>query len=338
MLKYFKGSFIVAAVGLILGYLLGGPTGLFITAILAVLEVSLSFDNAIVNAKELETMEPIWQQRFLTWGMAIAVFGMRVLFPLLIVCIVAKIGPLSALQLAMFEPETYKTTLTSAHTSVMGFGGAFLFMVFLKFFLDSDKEDHWFEQIEHKLAKLGVINTLEAGIILTLTIFVSMYLESVHGIEEAYAFMKASVWGIVVYIAVDVLHHVMGEEDDSGAIVRTGLTSLIYLEILDSSFSFDGVIGAFAITTNIFIMAIGLGIGAMFVRSMTLMLVDKGTLAQYQYLEHGAFWAIGSLATIMFYSTIHEVSEIVTGGLGAAFILSALYASIQAKKSELATA
>lgn len=335
MIKYFGNAFIFAGIGLGLGFLLGGPTGLFITAILAILEVSLSFDNAIVNAKELAHMEEVWKKRFLTWGMAIAVFGMRIVFPLLIVSIVAGIGPIDSLVMAISEPEKYKETITSAHVDIMGFGGAFLFMVFLKFFLDGDKDTHWLGAIENRLARLGVIDTIEAGIILALSVGISMYLKSTHGIEEAYSFLVASVLGIVVYIVVDAIHLVLGEEDHTGTIVRTGLASFIYLEVLDASFSFDGVIGAFAVTDNFFIIAIGLGIGAFFVRSMTLMLDDKGTLAEFKFLEHGAFWAIGSLAVIMFGSTIHEVSEVVTGGIGAAFILLALVSSIFYNRKEI---
>jgi hypothetical protein len=97
---------------------------------------------------------------------------------------------------------------------------------------------------------------------------------------------------------------------------------------LDASFSFDGVVGAFAITNNLFIIMIGLGVGAMFVRSLTIMLVDKGTLSEYRYLEHGAFYAIGILAAIMFAGTIKHIPEVVTGLLGALFIALSLFSSI----------
>src|SRR5207245_6010504 len=73
----------------------------------------------------------------------------------------------------------------------------------------------------------------------------------------------------------------------------------LYLEVLDASFSFDGVVGAFAITSDPIIIAIGLGIGAMFIRSLTVYLVKKGTLAEYVYLEHGALYAIGALAILL---------------------------------------
>lgn len=101
-LSYFKWAFIVTVVGLILGGYLGWEmtgtvsgtaTIFFICAVLAVLEISLSFDNAIVNANKLKEMTPVWQHRFLTWGILIAVFGMRIVFPLLIVVVAPMSAP-----------------------------------------------------------------------------------------------------------------------------------------------------------------------------------------------------------------------------------------------------
>lgn len=336
-MKYYKSTLIAAFIGLSLAYFIAGPTGLFIAAILAVLEVSLSFDNAIVNAIELEKMEDKWKKRFLTWGMLIAVFGMRILFPLVIVGVVAEISPWAALHMAIFEPDVYKTTIQSAHVTVMGFGGSFLYMVFLKFFLNGSKDVHWLNAIEDKLTRIGIIDTIEAGITLLFSIFVSNYLESTHGLQAAHSFLVSSVLGIVTYIAVDGLRLFLQDSEADEAVnvaTKTGFASFMYLEILDSSFSFDGVIGAFAITNSLFIIAIGLGIGAYAVRSMTIMLVDKGTLNEYRYLEHGAFWAIGCLASIMFVNTFYEIPEVVTGGLGITFILLALYSSIKQNKLE----
>ena len=87
----------------------------------------------------------------------------------------------------------------------------------------------------------------------------------------------------------------------------------LYLEVLDASFSFDGVIGAFAITNDIVLMALGLGIGAMYVRSLTVYLVRQGTLDDYVYLEHGAHYAIGALAVILLVTIQYEINEIITG-------------------------
>ena len=90
--------------------------------------------------------------------------------------------------------------------------------------------------------------------------------------------------------------------------------------MLDASFSFDGVVGAFAITSDPIIIAIGLGVGAMFIRSLTVYLVRKGTLSEYVYLEHGALWAIGALAVLLLITIKYDVPEVVTGLIGVGFI------------------
>lgn len=131
---------------------------------------------------------------------------------------------------------------------------------------------------------------------------------------------------LVLYLLIHSFDAFFGSE---GA--RNGLVGFLYLEILDASFSFDGVIGAFALSDNIFIIMIGLGVGAMFVRSLTLYLVEKETLQEYIYLEHGAHYAIGTLALIMFLKIFIEVSEIITGLIGVGFITLSFACSTIAK-------
>src|SRR5512137_1478502 len=151
-LRYFTASIVVTVLGLAAGAAFGwysrhtgeGVAGtVFIVAVLSVLEVSLSVDNAVVNASVLRHMTPIWRHRFLTWGIAIAVFGMRVVFPLLVVSIVAGIGPFAALRLAALEPREYARIMGEAHVALGAFGGAFLGMVCLRYFFDAEKDVHW---------------------------------------------------------------------------------------------------------------------------------------------------------------------------------------------------
>lgn len=328
--KYYKGSLLFTAVCLALGAWLGwemsggsvqGTLGvIWIVLILGVLEVSLSFDNAVVNATVLRHMDAVWRRRFLTWGIAIAVFGMRIIFPLAIVAIAAQLDPISAIKLAAGNPQEYERIITSAHVGIAGFGGAFLGMVGLKFFFDSDKEVHWIAVIESQLAKLSSVQSVEIALVLLFMYGVSTLLPE----HEAVTYLVSGIFGIVVFIGVEAIGSLLeGEEDElTGVVARSGLASFLYLEVLDASFSFDGVIGAFALSNNLFIIALGLGIGAMFVRSMTVMLVDRGTLAQYRFLEHGAFWAIIALAVIMLLSASERfhIPETVTGLIGAVFI------------------
>ncbi len=95
------------------------------------------------------------------------------------------------------------------------------------------------------------------------------------------------------------------------------------------------MIGAFALSNNLFIIAIGLGVGAMFVRSLTIMLVERETLACYRYLEHGAFYAIIALALMMFVNAVTHISEVVTGLIGAGFIVTAFLDSIRYNRRAL---
>lgn len=337
--KYFSSSVWVTILGLALSYWIGWYYGhgshsvaismLFITAVLSVLEVSLSFDNAVVNAKVLNTMTPVWRHRFITWGMLIAVFGMRLVFPLLIIVIVAKLSPWAAVYLAATQPEEYARIMTSVHTEIAGFGGAFLLMVALKYFFDVNKDVHWISVIERPLVKLGRMDAIELGISILAVYAISVYMPA----EESKAFLVSALLGLVTYIAVDGIGAFLQAPDEAmNDIHKASAASFLYLEVLDASFSFDGVVGAFAITNNLFIIAIGLGIGAMFVRSMTIMLVDKGTLSEFVYLEHGAFYAIGALAATMFINTSLHIPEVITGLIGAAFIGFALMSSIQHNK------
>jgi len=342
MFSYFKGALLFALVCLALAAwlgwtLTGTATGTFgvlwIVAVLGVLEVSLSFDNAVVNATVLKDMSAVWRQRFLTWGIAFAVFGMRIVFPLAIVAIAARVGPIEAVRLAVADPAEYERLITSAHIGISGFGGAFLAMVGLKFFFDRDKEIHWIDMIETQLSRFGSVYALEIGLVLLALYGVSTLLPG----EEAATFIVAGIFGLLAFIAVEAVGTILEPPETDAAAhpgvdliaiaAKAGLSGFLYLNVLDSAFSFDGVIGAFALSNNIFVIALGLGIGAMFVRSMTVMLVDRGTLAQYRYLEHGAFWAILVLAAILLVGARYPVPEVFTGLVGAVLIALSLWAS-----------
>jgi len=334
-MTYFRNSFLVTIAGLVLGafigweadrHLGGAFSSMFIVAVLAILEVSLSFDNAVVNATVLKEMTPIWRHRFITWGIAIAVFGMRIVFPLVIVAIIARIDPMAALVMAAAHPDEYSRVLTSAHVTVSAFGGAFLAMVGLKHFFNYDKAVHWIAFIERPLTRLGRIEAVELGLVLLLLYLVSNHLVGSEKVE----FLVAGIFGLLTYIAVDGVSVLLKVETAvAGAAARTGAASFLYLEVLDASFSFDGVIGAFALSNNLFVIAIGLGVGAMFVRSLTIMLVEQEALASYRYLEHGAFYAIIALAVIMFFNAVKHIPEVITGLIGGGFIVAAFLDSIR---------
>lgn len=344
-LRYFRHALWVSVAGLALAAVLGGSAGLWAAFNLALLETSLSFDNAVVNASILRHWDKRWQQRFLLWGMLVAVFGMRVLFPLLIVAVIAHAAPLpgpfsiyewlssghwpasDVLTMAIVAPQRYAATLQSAHIEVMAFGGTFLLQVFWHFFLNQNKEGYWLRPIERAMQQLGRLEM--AGVVLTLLVLLAIaaFLPQ----PQAYKLLLAGSWGLVAYTIVNGISALMGSD---GSVVRASWGGFLYLELLDASFSFDGVLGAFALTRNIFLIAIGLGIGAMFVRSFTLMLVEKGTLSELRYLEHGAFWAIGALAVVMLLAPVLEVPDAATGGVAAALIVLAGLHSLLANRRD----
>ncbi len=304
---------------------------LWIVSVLAVLEISLSFDNAVVNAAVLADMDPAWQRRFLTWGMLIAVLGTRVVFPLAIVGFAAGLGPVEAVRLSLADPARYEAILTGAHLAIAGFGGAFLVMVGLGFFVDPDKEVHWLGWIERRLAHAGSVKAAEIAVVLIVLAAIARALAPAQGLT----FVLAGIAGLVAFVMVDGLGAMLESRAQrralTGAVARAGLGSFLYLNLLDASFSLDGVIGAFALTNNMVIIAIGLSIGALFVRSLTLLMVRAGTLSEYRFLEHGAFWAIIALGLIMLGSALIEVPEALTGLIGAVLIAASVWWSVRHK-------
>ncbi len=311
------------------GSLSGTAQMLWIIVVLSILEISLSFDNAVVNASVLKDMDRVWQKRFLTWGILFAVFGMRIVFPLAIVAIAAGLDPMQTIDLSLNNPAEYERIVSSAHVGIAGFGGAFLAMVGLKFFFDGEKDIHWITAVERFLGRFSALPAAEIALLLLAVWGISLVLPD----AEALTFLVAAILGLVTFIAVEGVSTLLELNEEkkrlAGAVVRSGLGGFLYLNILDASFSFDGVIGAFALSNNMIVIALGLSIGALFVRSMTIHLVEKGTLAQYRYLEHGAFWAIIVLGAIMLLSAKYHIPETVTGLLGAILIGLSLYWSIR---------
>ncbi len=332
ILRTFRWSFAVTALGLAGALVLGGTDAVTTVAILALLEISLSFDNAVVNAGVLERLSEFWQRLFLTIGIAIAVFGMRLVFPLLIVTVTAKMGPVETVDLALHHGSEYGVKLEDAHPMIAAFGGMFLLMLFLEFFF-TPRRRTWLTWLERPLARIGRLRQFSI-------VVCSIVLASVGGwfsddppgppVDQSAPVMIAGVLGIGTYVLIKGLGEKFEDKSATatGAVGRAAFFLFLYLEVLDASFSFDGVIGAFAVSSSLFVITAGLGIGAMYIRSLTLYLVHKGTLDEYVYLEHGAHWAIGALAVAMLVGISTEVPELVSGGTGAAIILASLLASI----------
>ena len=337
-MQYFRFSFFLTFCSLLfvsyLGYLQNELAGalnlLLLTSILILLEISLSFDNAVVNASILKNWSVFWQKIFLTIGIFIAVFGMRLIFPLLIVSITTNLAVMEVFNLAINQPTIYAQELTSHHLEVSAFGSMFLLLVFLNFLFDSNRKIYWIGKFEQKLSMPG--KTKFISYICALFILISfMYM-----IEESKqsVFFISGLWGVIIYFIIQLICHLLekGSNKVQDLIKNGSIVGFLYLEILDASFSFDGVIGSFAITKDIIIIMIGLGTGAMFVRSITIYLVEKQTLDKYIFLEHGAHYAIGILSFIMLLNTKFHIPELITGVVGISFIIFSLYSSIKYNK------
>lgn len=316
-------SLVAVAAGVAV-YLWGGAAAFVLFLILAGLETTLSFDNAVVNAKILARMSERWQRRFLTWGILIAVFGTRLILPVLIVAAAAWLTPLAVLQLAIFDPIHYGEYLHGAHVSIAAFGSAFLFLVSLKYFFNDRKTVHWISIIERLLSRWGGVEAIEIGLVLTVLLAASLLSP-----QNTAAILVAGLVGVVLFIIIQGIAQSF-EEGATHSIemsAKAGAALFAYLNVLDSAFSLDGVVAAFAISSSVPVIVAGLGVGALFVRSFTVMLVRAKTLETLRYLEHGAHYAILGLAIAMLAGIFVEVPETITGLIGGVFIALAYWSS-----------
>jgi len=359
ILRNFGWAFGGTVLALAAATLFWGWAGLGVVLILAILEISLSFDNAVVNAGVLRRMSPLWQRIFLTVGVLVAVVGMRLVFPLLVVGLTAQIGPQTVIQLALdprrtYDGMDYAQHLSAAHPAIAAFGGMFLLMIFLGFLFE-ENEISWLDWLEKPLQRIGREPQLPVLISLVLLLVTARLFAGAH----AETVLLSGIAGLATFLAVSGLSEWFEASQESepdggegeGDAGRSGpararahaqvagkaaVFLFIYLEVLDASFSFDGVVGAFAVSRNLFQIALGLGIGALYIRSLTVYLVRRGTLDDYVYLEHGAHYAIGALAVILLISIRYDVPELVTGLIGVLFIASALYSSIRQRRADRA--
>lgn len=330
---------IAALIGTVWGF---GWASLLIMIILIIVEITFSFENAIINAKILTNMSRFWQNIFLTVGIFIAIFGMRVVFPIAIVAITANLAWRDVIDLALNHPEEYSHELEAAHPQIAAFGGAFLLMLALHFFLDDNRKTLWFKKFERVAQKFATfwMPAVVAALVVVVLAFLPFN-------EHRTDTLVAGFLGIVTYAVIQGLIHLfekLKNRSTNGKATKevakqTGLvafSSFLYLEILDASFSFDSVIGAFAVTNEVILIALGLGVGAVWVRSLTIFMVRKGTLGTYRYLEHGAHYTVFVLSAVLLLGIFWHVPEIIAGLVGIGLITSAIIASRQANAAEKA--
>jgi uncharacterized protein len=317
---------------LIIWILVGWELGLaaFITVvILTLLEMTFSADNAVINSKVLVTLSPFWQRLFMTVGIFIAVFLIRFALPILIVMITATLSAKDALDLALNHPHEYETNLKEAEPLINAFGGTFLLMTALHYFIDVEKDIHWFQALEKRLKLLDKIYFITPYLALLVTGVMYFTVDAEH--RNTVLIAAASAIGLHMFLSWinEIMTKKRKASKNAHKVGMAALAAFLYLEVLDASFSLDGVIGAFAITSNVIIIMAGLGAGAVWIRAMTIHLTRAKVLAKYIFLEHGAHWAIAFLSSIMILKLYHvEPPEWIIGLLGIAFISLSIWRSI----------
>lgn len=329
MFRFFGTSGFLTVAAIVAAYVALGPGAALATVVLIAIEIAFSFDNAIINAKVLVRLSKFWQQMFLTIGMIFAIVGMRFIFPILIVMFTADLSWNQVIDEAFNNPKAYGDHLAEAHTSISAFGGSFLLLLSLYFFLEDDVlKVLWLKKIERPLQRIGGSFWLPP-LLATIAVVLLAYFAG----HETSVVLKYGLLGVFTYTAMKLFIDMLGIFTPVEQKIYTGWAAFLafmYLQVLDASFSFDGVLGAFAITDQIMIIALGLGVGAIWVRSMTVFLVRKGTLATYKYLEHGAHYAILVLALALLGSIYLEVPDAITGVVGLGVIGASFVASRQA--------
>ncbi len=300
--------------------------------VLTVLEVTFSFDNAVVNAKLLKHMSAFWQQMFMTAGILVAVFVVRFALPILIVVLTTGLHFTEVVALAVNQPDVYAAHLIEAGPMIDAFGGTFLLMIGIGYFLDAEKNVHWIGWLERRLAPLGRFDNITIFIMALAGLAITVFVPG----DEKLVVLAAAVVGLVLHMGLDLFGAIFGDGEPGRILVGAAAAVMfVRLELLDASFSFDGVIGAFAITSSVLLIMAGLGAGAVWVRAMTVHLVRAGTLAKYRYLEHGAHWAILFLGLVMFGKLFHvEPPDWAVGSLGLMFISLAVWSSVRERRRQ----
>jgi hypothetical protein len=337
MLKLFGIPSMLGALALAALYYFTGDLAAVAAAVsLIFLELGLSMDNAVVQADKVKSMNPFWKTVFFWVGIPVAVVGMRFAFPLGLVSSIEGISFLDAYHLAVQSPDKFAASLLSAHATIASFGGCFLLLTAIQFYGGDEREYTWIPGVEHILSSIYVVRGLEFVAVLA-AILIS-YQDS-HELSVVFGGLA----GCILFVVMSALKQAMEHLDSSLGnatnallkVLQGGLAGFIYLELLDSAFSVDSVLGALAVSHNVWVVAIGLGVGAMFVRQLTLWMVETGATAEFKYLPNGAFFSILCLALYSFVSInpAYELPDWAVALTSVGFIVASLITS-KLSKSE----
>ena len=258
---------------------------------LIVFEIISSIDNAIVNAHVLKTLPQKQRKFFLFWGMLIAVFLIRGLLPFLIVWLVnPTLSFMEVFRFAFSGDASISEYVEKSKPLLLLGGGVYLYLVALAWlFLEGKEYAFLVEKFIHKRsAWFYAISSVS----LTAIIYVSLKVDPMLA-------LSATIGSTAFFITDGFKKNAEEKEKElmSGKSGMSAWSKVLYLEVLDASFSIDGVIGAFAFTIWVPLILIGNGIGAIVVREFTIRGMDL--ITKFAYLKNGAMYSIGSLGIIM---------------------------------------
>ncbi|OPY06831.1 MAG: Integral membrane protein TerC family protein [Syntrophaceae bacterium PtaB.Bin038] len=267
------------------------PSAILIVLGLALFESITSIDNAIINAEILQGMQPRARRWFLTWGIIIAVFVVRGVLPWLIVWVMAPgVGPWGALTASLTgDPAALEAIQESAPVLLMGGGVFFVFLFFHWIFLEPKKIGL---PVELVFARQGAWFYAVVSIVLTAIVWFAL--------EEGPMLAFGAVVGSTAFFITHGFKRYAEEQEArmlSGEARMTDIGKILYLEVIDLTFSIDGVVGAFAFTLAVPLILLGNGIGAVVVRQLTVYGVDR--IKKYVYLKNGAMYSVFILGCVM---------------------------------------
>lgn len=263
----------------------------FITIILGLclFEIISSVDNAVVNAHVLKTMPEKYRKIFLFWGLLFAVFVVRGVLPFVIVWIAnPSLGIIEVVAATFSNSPEIKEYLEYSKPLLLLGGGIYLFLVFLSWlFLEEKKYAFLVEGFIHRQ---GAWFYALASILTTTIVYFSL--------KQNPILALAATIGVSAFFLTDGFKkNAEAQEKKLMDPKMSAWSKILYLEVLDASFSIDGVIGAFAFTVSVPLIILGNGLGAFVVREFTIRGIDL--ISKYEFLKNGAMYAIGVLGAIM---------------------------------------
>ena len=269
---------------------------------LSIFEIVSSVDNAIINAEVLLTMGEKARKWFLSWGILIAVVVIRGLLPFLIVLLtIPSLGPLGIITSFFNNDPTVQAAISNSSGLPLAMGGTFLIFLFFNW-LFLEQKDYGLKTEKFFLSQ-GVWFYTVVSIILALIVWIALPM------NPLIAF-GAVLGSTIFFVTHGFRKFAQDEELLLGNKTRSTISKLMYLEIIDASFSIDGVIGAFAFTFSVPLIFLGNGLGVLVLRKVTVSNIQK--IKKYKYLKNGAMYSIFILGTIMMLESfgMHIPSEV----------------------------